>query len=183
MSQNKFFRASFSYFGLDEQTGKLTKEKKEVLLSAVNYTDAECLVSAILPDLQTHSDDVDYEIKRINKNLLMVLSPAISVSDTLTKGLFNYYIEGSEDQVSLFKVTVEIEEPRDKGKSKKTREDWWVPAENSKQAYDIIQVLLSKIEIRDYTVKNITFDAADEVFVTEQEHKKLLYQSESASIL
>lgn len=183
MNQNHFFRISFSYFILDEQTNKLKKEKKEVLASAVNYTDAECLAMEILPDLQQDSDDVTYKITLIEKSLLIALNSAMRISDTLTRGLFNYYFEEEEDKVSLFKVTVDIKEPREKGDPKIVKEDWWVPAKTSKAAYDIMQSLLLQIETREFTLKNITFDTADEIFVTEQEHKNILYQSESANII
>lgn len=183
MYQNHYFRILFSYQNQDENTGKLKKEKKEVLVSAVNYTDAECLALVLLPSLQQHSDDASYRINLVDKPMLIVLTNNMSVDDTLTQGLFNYYFEESPEAASLFKVTVHIAGMKDNGGLKTTKEDWWVPAVTSKQAYDTVQSLFSSIETRDFAIKNITCDVADEIFVTEQGHKSILHQSESANLI
>lgn len=183
MDQQKMFRVSFAYADEDEITGKPVKATKDILISAVNYTDAECLAHTIIPDLQAYSTDVAYEIKPVKKPLHLALTGEIDIAPELVCGLFNYFIDPELSQVSLFNVSAHLSETQDSGKIKTVVEEWLVPAENSRAAYDIVHKTLKKIDIRDFELKNIKFDKADELFYTESQHRGHVSRSELAEIL
>ena len=172
------FRVGFTYSNLNPK-GKVIKDKKQIIVSAVNYTDAEQVALAILPDLQNHSDEVEYEIKKINKKSEFLLTPAITVNDTTTQGLINYFLEGEENESALFNVFVEFEDQNEKGDPKTSKEEFCLAAYTSREAYDIIQSFLHQIDSRNFSIKNIKFDEADEIFVSAEEHKSYVYKSES----
>lgn len=183
MNQNStFFRIAFSYTDLGTD-GKTIKAKKHVIVSAVNYTDAETVAVSIIPDLQTHSDNVDYEIKRVNKKSEFILTPAISINGSLTEGLINYYLAGEEKEMSMFNVYVEFQDVNDKGKLKTSKEEFLLATANSKEAFDIIQNFIKKVDTREFMIKDIKFEPADELFVTDSEHKSYVSKSESNNIL
>lgn len=179
MFQSSFlFNIAFSYTDLDTQ-GKNIKAKKQVKVSAVNYTDAEQIALSVLPDLQAHSDEVDYVISRASKKPTFILTPSMEVNDKLTLGLFNYYLQGDESETNLYQVFVDFDDINEKGKPKVTKEEYILAAATNREAYDIVQNYLHKEGSGLCTIKDVKFDKADEIFVSEQEHKNHIYKLET----
>lgn len=176
------FNIAFSYTDLDAQ-GKNIKQKKQVKVSAVNYTDAEQIALNIIPDLQTHSNEVDYVINRLSKRPTFILTPSIEVNDKLTLGLFNYYLQGDETETNLYQVFVEFDDINEKGNPKVSKEEFLLAAKTNREAYDMVLNYIQQVDVRSFAIKDVKFDKSDELFVSEQEHKNHVYESETYSIL
>lgn len=178
-----FYRLRFEFIGEDE-TGKLITKKQEDLVVAVNYTDAETIALEIMNDMaMTQFDDrVKYEIIKTKISEIM-LTNVFSIDEEFKRKYILYYLTEGEEEAGLFAVTVVYTEINDNDKPKKTKEDIYVAAANPKEAYTFVQKYLNHVETRDWVIRNVKFDKASSVLITEDMHKSNTYKSESAGLL
>ena len=94
-----------------------------------------------------------------------------------------YFFSEGEDEAALFAVNVKYTEISDNGKEKSKKENIYVAASSPKEAYDFVSKYLAKVETRDWAIRDVKFDKASSVLVTEEMHKNNLFKSENAGLL
>ena len=167
-----FFRIKLSYNGEDGDTGAIVKKKEEYLAMSVNYTDAESLVCKIIQDRNFDvNDNVKYEIvkTKIDK---VIFNDILNVDENKIMNLINYYFEESENTgVGLYNVKViYFSIDADTGKKKSENSDYWIPASSSENAGNRMSKILDSA-MMDYVIRDIKFDKAQEIYVTEQRYE------------
>lgn len=178
-----FYRLRFEYTGEDEK-GDLITKKQEDLVIAVNYTDAEVTATGIMADMNMSKfdDNVKYEIIK-TKISEILFTNIFDVDDTFKDDFSLYYFSQEENEAGLFAVTVVYTEINDKGKPKNQKEDIYVAATNPKEAYVYVQNYLKCVEMRDWVIRNVKFDKASSVLVTNEMHQSNIQKSEKAGLL
>lgn len=177
----EFYRLRFEYMGEDSE-GKLVTKKEDDLVVAVNYTDAEALAFEMMEEMKQYNDSVKYEIVKAKVPELLFTN-VFSVDKEYKENYVLYFFSEEEDDAALFAVNVKYTETGENGKEKSKKENIYVAASSAKEAYDFVFKYLSKVETRDWSIRDVKFDKASSVLVTEEMYKNDLYKSENAGLL
>lgn len=177
-----FFRIKFDYLKEDETDGKVITMKREDLVAAVNYTEAEVIANEYMSSLGALGDNIKYEILK-TKIEEFLLTKAFSIDKDIRKGCVQYYFEEDAEEIAapaLFSVKVLYTEILDNGKKKKTTESIYVPAANNRSAYESVSKYLTKVETRDWSIRDVKFDKASSVLVTLEMHSSYVSKMDNA---
>lgn len=177
----EFYRLRFEYMGEDSD-GKLATKKEDDLVIAVNYTDAEALAFEMMEEMKQYNDSVKYEIVKA-KIPELLFTDTFSTDKEYKENYVLYFFSEGEDEAALFAVNVKYTEISDNGKEKSKKENIYVAASSPKEAYDFVSKYLAKVETRDWAIRDVKFDKASSVLVTEEMHKNNLFKSENAGLL
>lgn len=177
----EFYRLRFEYMGEDSE-GKLVTKKEDDLVVAVNYTDAEALAFEMMEEMKQYNDSVKYEIVKAKVPELLFTN-VFSVDKKYKENYVLYFFSEEEDDAALFAVNVKYTETSENGKEKSKKENIYVAASSAKEAYDFVHKYLTKVETRDWSIRDVKFDKASSVLVTEEMYKNDLYKSENAGLL
>ena len=114
-----FYRLKSSYCSENEDSGEIERIKKEELIMAIGYTDAESIAFKLMELYERNKfDNYNYEIVKAKIEEL-VFNDSVRVSQELTQGLIEYYFEEDEESgVGLYAVKVEFQNESE-GKIKK----------------------------------------------------------------
>lgn len=167
-----FYRIKMAYKGTND-LGAIVTVKTEDLVMASCYTEAE-KIAFKLAEGKDEFGDVDYEIIR-TKISEIAYNETFATDMQLTCGLVTYFFEESEEtEVGLYQVNLVYYTLDEKtGKTKPQSETIFIPALSSSEAIKNIHSHLKQVgETRDYTIRNVKYDKAQSVMVTQETHQR-----------
>lgn len=178
----EFYRLKFEYLGEGED-GKLVNLKREDLVMAETYTDAEAITTVIMRDLQMFDENVKYEIVK-TKIQELLFTNSFSTDASFYKGYVQYFFEEEDSLKSsaLYAVNVVYIEVLDNGKKKSSKDTIYVAASNNSEAFAIVSKYLKTVETRDWTVRDVKYEKAEYVLVTNSAHESNKLKSEKAGL-
>lgn len=174
MSKEKFFRIKMSPYTIEGNDGGLKNTKKEFLVMSSSYTEAEKLACVLMEESKSN-ESPDYEIIKTKIGELLY-NDLFTVNAERILGLVHYYFESENTEEGIYSVFVEYTEINESnGKEKIQKETIYTPAQSPKHAIDYVNDFLKDVrETRDWSIKKVDYDKADEVLVTESYHKRNL---------
>lgn len=169
----RLFRIKNNYITADEESGRVVKVKEEYLVSAENYTDAECFITKYNAEHNTERfGPAEYEIvkEKFNYNNIE-LNDVLNFDDRdTTCGLIEHFFV--EDTDRLFAVTVRFFGDKEAGE-KSYNSTYYVPARNAESAIKYVKTNLIK-EDADYMITKTVADNVASIFLTPSIHQELI---------
>lgn len=163
IEQKNYYRLKLSYLGEGEK-GNLEMKKEEVLVLAVNYSEAELIANELLNDrMQFDANNLSYEIVKTKVSEIVFNSTMCAVQNSGTlASTVEFFFEGDTD-AALYSVDVFFDVVNEKGKVKKVRNAIYVPAESPAKAISCIKEYL-KGSLVDYCIRNVKYDKATSIY-------------------
>lgn len=169
-----FYKLKFEFMA-EAADGKLYTKKQETLVVAVNYTDAEKIATKMMEGMTTYDSNVGCEIVK-TKISEFILTDTFEIEEDSLCGLTEYYFSEEDTVAALFCVNIVYTEVDKNDKERTSKGDLYVAASSPKEAFDFASKYLSKVEMRDWVIRNVKFDKADSIAVTSDMHKNYVFQ-------
>lgn len=167
-----FYRIKMA-FKAEADNGAIVPVKTEDLVMATCYTEAEKIAYKLMEG-KDQFGEVSYEIVK-TKISSVLYNETFQTDEVLICGLFTYYFEEPEDtEVGLYAVAAIINFMDEKtGKLKPQKETIYLPAESPRQAIANATAYIDDVfsTADSYTIRNVKYDKAQSVMVTQEVHK------------
>lgn len=173
----EFYRIKMA-FKTEDENGAIIPVKTEDLVMATCYTEAEKIAYRLMEG-KDQFGDVTYEIIK-TKITNIVYNNTFQTDETLISGLISYYFEEPEDtEVGLYAVSANVNYIDEKtGKIKPQKETIYLPAESPRQAIVNASTYMNNVfsTADGYTIRNVKYDKAQSVMVTQPVHQANINQ-------
>lgn len=162
----------------EQPDGSLENVKREFLIEAATFGDAESSSIVFLTDMTNFKETICIEKVEKSKISDLLFNDSFEVDKEIKHGLMEYsLLEGS----ALYAVEVEYAEENDKGKIKKTKDTVWCPAVSPTDAISLVDEYLRSVEQRDYEIKGVKYSKISHVMVLPETYQKHINRFDSAA--
>lgn len=173
----KYFKTA-SVLTEEQPDGGLENIKREFLIEAITFGDAENSAIVFLNDMTNFKETICVEKVEKSKISDLLFNDSFEVDKEVKHGLIEYSLsEGS----ALYAVEVEYSEENDKGKLKKSKDTVWCPAVSPTDAISLVDDYLHPIEQRDYEIKGVKYSKISHVMVLPETYQKHVNRFDSAA--
>lgn len=168
----EFYRIKMAYKA-EDANGAIALMKTEDLVMATCYTEAETIAYKLMEG-KDQFGEVSYEIVK-TKISEVLYNETFATDEELICGLFTYYFEEPEDnEVGLYAVSAIINFMDEKtGDIKPQKKTIYLPADSPHRAIGAADEFINDAypEADSYAIRNVKYDKAQSVMVTQQVHQ------------